>query len=87
MLILKLMKNIKKLHVKIPTIANGSINAFQLKTKSYLSPNVTCWATTDMNMPVVIPVEKRRVHKGGALNVHIQYEMGHGFKMFELDIV
>jgi predicted RNA methylase len=73
--------------VQIPVTANGYVNAFQLKTKTYLSPNVTCWATTDMNMPVVIPVEKRRVHKGGAMNVHIKYEMGEGFKTFDLDIV
>ena len=73
--------------VQIPITSTGYVNAFQLKTKTYLSPNVTCWATTDMNMPVVIPIEKQKVRKGEVLNVQIKYSLGEGFKDFTLDIV
>lgn len=67
---------------------NGALNAFRLRSKIYLHKTITSWGTTDMNMPVIIPVPaERKVKKGDKLQVEISYNMGEGFGNFNLMFV
>ncbi len=69
--------------VEVPINANGVINAVELKSAIYLG-NRRYSDTSDMNMPVIIPIKKRAVKEGEVLKLQISYNMGHGFAEFKL---
>lgn len=64
----------------------GRLNALRLKSKTYLSKSVQVWGTSDMNMPVVVPVNEILVKKGDSITVKIKYQMGEGFGNFTAEI-
>lgn len=61
---------------------DGLLNAIRLKSKTYLSPKVSIWSTSDMNMPVIIPLKSQKVNKGDKVVLEIKYKMGEGFEKF-----
>jgi predicted RNA methylase len=68
----------------IPVTKNGQCNALMLEAKIFLTPGVSMWGTTDMNMPVIIPVKPRNMKKGQSISFHMSYDMGEGFKSFNV---
>lgn len=80
-----------KTHVKktvsILIAKNGTVNALRLRSKIFLSKDIASWGTTDMNMPVILPVKQKKVKKGGALKVKIEYKMGEGFGNLTLKLL
>jgi predicted RNA methylase len=70
------------MHINVETTASGVINALVLKSKTFLSKEVSLWGTTDMNMPVIIPLREKKVNKGEKVKVHLKYKMGEGFGNF-----
>lgn len=69
----------------IPT-KDGEINAVRLTTETFLTPDLSVWETTDMNMPVVIPIKRTVVQKGRVVSLIVKYEMGKGFDSFSIKI-
>jgi|SRR3989344_2363351 len=65
---------------------SGEINALVLYAKTYLTPGVTLWGTTDMNMPVVVPLKKKNVKKNQMVTVIIDYFMSKGFSNFRAEV-
>jgi predicted RNA methylase len=68
--------------IKVIASSTGVINALVLKSKTFLSRSYAVWGTTDMNMPVIIPLDEKKVKKGDELKVKIAYKMGEGFGNF-----
>ena len=66
----------------IPIEQNGKCNALVLKSRTFLSSEIKLWGTSDMNMPVIIPLTPRVVKKGTTQSITIQYEMSEGFSSF-----
>lgn len=67
----------------IPT-KDGEIDAVRLTTQTFLTPELSVWGTTDMNMPVIIPIKPTTVQKGQAIQLIVKYEMGKGFDHFSI---
>lgn len=65
---------------------DGLLNAIRLKSKTYLSTKMTIWGTSDMNMPVIVPLKPQKVKKGDQINLEIKYKMGEGFENFQVFI-
>ena len=72
-----------KSKIEIPVDSDGEINACELTTDVYLS-NRRYAATTDMNMPVIIPTKLLKVKKGDIIEININYQMSKGFETFSL---
>lgn len=64
----------------------GLLNALRLRTRTRLSDELALWETTDMNMPVIVPVAARRLARGDAVQVRIQYVMGHGYDSLHVSV-
>lgn len=62
---------------------SGHINALLLKAKTYLTPYNSMWGTTDMNMPVIVPLTPQTIKKGEHVQIRILYSMGEGFSKFK----
>lgn len=65
----------------------GILNAIRLKSKTYLSDSTIIWGTSDMNMPVIIPIEPIYVKKDQLVTIRIKYKMGEGFSNFTAQIL
>jgi hypothetical protein len=48
---------------------------------------LTIWETSDMNMPVVIPVDPLQVRRGEEIRVSIHYFMGCGYASLRVQVV
>lgn len=68
--------------VKLKVTTRGILNGIRLSTETMLTPHLSLWETSDMNMPVVIPLEPRKVKKGEEIGLNIQYDMGKGYDSF-----
>lgn len=75
----------EKISVKI--VQDGMLNAIRLRSKTYLSHKVNIWGTTDMNMPVIIPLKLIKVKKGEEVILEIKYQMGEGFEKFSARVL
>lgn len=64
--------------VEVGVKENGRCNAILLSTKTYF-PDFSIWGTSDMNMPVIVPLSERKVKKGTKINLSISYNMSEGF--------
>lgn len=64
--------------LKLKILRPGIVNAIKLSTVILLS-NRKCNATSDMNMPVIIPIRPRQVKKGDIMKLEMKYAMGMGF--------
>lgn len=58
---------------------DGFLNAAILRTKTFLTDSIATWGTTDMNMPVIIPLKPLFVDKGQELRVSVSYKAAYGF--------
>jgi predicted RNA methylase len=68
--------------IAVPVEKTGTCNALVLKARTFLAPGISYWGTTDMNMPVIIPMKPKKLYKGKQQRVHIRYTMGMGFQSF-----
>lgn len=70
----------RKLDAKVSLQINqtGVVNAVELQTDIYFGGKKYS-STSDMNMPVFIPIRERKVKQGKTLNLNISYYMGDGF--------
>jgi predicted RNA methylase len=57
---------------------SGIVNAVELKTDIYLAGKKYS-GTSDMNIPVIIPIKEREVVQHDVLDLYIKYHMGNGF--------
>jgi predicted RNA methylase len=73
--------------VKCNIKEGGRVNAALLKSKIQLSDQLSLWGTTDMNMPVVIPLPEFEVEKGQTCQVKIEYQRGWGFDQLQLAVL
>lgn len=79
----------KKIETDIDLFANvtvgvsGTLNALVLKAKINLTPTQTLMGTTDLNMPVIVPIDPIGVKSGQVVSVHVKYAMGEGFDKFK----
>ena len=62
---------------------SGVINAVELKTHIYLGGR-KYFGTSDMNIPVIIPMKERKVKQGDLINLGISYRMGDSFGSFKI---
>lgn len=65
---------------------SGKANAVVLTTSIELFENNLLSGTTDMNMPVIIPIEEVSVSRGQVLDLSISYKCGLGFNQVKIDI-
>ena len=65
---------------------NGSVNAVLLRSKIRLNSKMALWQTTDMNMPVIIPLRPLQVQQDDRFQVEINYRRGYGFDRANLNI-
>lgn len=65
---------------------DGFLNAIRLQSKTYLSTKMSIWGTTDMNMPVIVPVKAQKVKRGEKITLEIKYKMGEGFEKFSVNV-
>ncbi len=66
---------------------DGTINSIIISSKTTLAKGVVTWGTTDMNMPVIVPIDLLKVTKNQLLKFEISYRMGHGFETFNFKII
>jgi predicted RNA methylase len=57
----------------------GIINAAVLRTKVSLTKNIETWGTSDMNMPVIIPLAAKSVTNAKNYSFKVSYRMPDGF--------
>jgi len=72
--------------ITIHIVKDGTLNALRLRSRIFLSKSVSSWGTTDMNMPVILPVKERQVKKGEKITANIRYKMGEGFGDFTVEL-
>jgi predicted RNA methylase len=69
--------------VEIQIRKDGILNAIRLKSKTQLTDELQVWGTSDMNMPVIVPLTPQPVKQGDVIKVKIEYYMGEGFGKFQ----
>ena len=79
----KLMSRQFSANVRLKVTQSGILNGIKLSTDIYLSGKV-CHATTDMNMPIIIPIPPRQVKRGDMIPLSVEYVMGKGFRDFKI---
>lgn len=75
------------MNISAESKSEGLINALILKSRTFLSKSHKIWGTTDLNMPVIIPLKERFVKKDEEINLNIKYNMGEGFSDFLVNII
>jgi len=64
----------------------GTLNALRLRTQTVLCDGVAVWETSDMNMPVIVPVGPMQVHRGEEVTVAVHYFMGCGYASLDIQV-
>lgn len=59
--------------------SDGITNAILMTSKIKLSNNIETWGTSDMNMPVILPIEEKSLFKYQKQKYSIKYKLAHGF--------
>lgn len=72
---------------EIEITGSGTVNAMVLESKIFMAPGMTIWGTTDLNMPVIIPLKEQAVKKGEKVRLHIEYVMAEGFEEFKAELI
>jgi len=75
----KVVRTAVKVSPTVEALHTGVVNALRLRTKAVLVERQELWETSDMNMPVIVPVRSLGVDRGETLRVDIRYLMGHGY--------
>jgi len=65
---------------------SGLANALLLRSNIRLNDKVALWQTTDMNMPVIIPVRAFQAQRGDCYQIEINYKRGCGFDCANLSV-
>lgn len=82
----KPIKGFVNIETPIRILRGGFINALRLKSRIFLSPHIKTFGTSDMNMPVIIPINKIFAKKGETVRVYIEYRRGEGFNKIKVGI-
>lgn len=69
--------------LKLKISRSGAVNAIKISTDIILQGK-WCSATSDMNMPVIIPIKSRQVKKGDIMKLEMKYTMGMGFGSLQI---
>lgn len=64
----------------------GYLNALKFTTVTHLTNDILLGSTTDMSLPVYVPVHEMLVSPGEIYNVRIEYIMSQGFDTLKIDI-
>lgn len=72
--------------VELPIEESGRLNALRLRTETVLADDFTVWETSDMNMPVILPIDQLAVRKGETITVSISYFMGGGYNSLKVSV-
>lgn len=72
--------------VSIKTLCNGSVNAIRISSKIFLSPEIKFWGTSDVCMPVIIPINTINVNKDQTILLDIKYKRSYGFDNVQLSL-
>ena len=59
---------------------SGKVNAIILTARIRLTEDIVLNSTTDMNMPIIVPIDTIAVTKGDLLKFEIKYLLSHGFQ-------
>ena len=60
-------------------LRDGSVNAVRLRSQIFLLPHsIKLLGTSDMNMPVVIPIRNISVKKDNCVEIYLKYKRGEG---------
>jgi len=78
-----LRSTVIKAEVEVVITTDGIVNALELKSDIYLGSK-RCSDTSDMNMPVIVPIKEQRVKRGDVIKFTISYNMGYGFVKFKV---
>jgi predicted RNA methylase len=70
--------------VSIPVEDDGTCNAAVLTARTFLAPGIAIGSTSDMNMPVIVPLPPHRLRRGTEASLEVSYSMGAGFGSFDL---
>lgn len=74
------------IEVNVKILTPGLLNAIRLKSRVHLSNTVSIWGTTDMNMPVIIPIKPVEVKKGEVITLKLKYVMSEGFEKLSAEV-
>jgi len=69
--------------VSVKMNQTGKANGVELRMDIYLGGKKYSH-TTDMNMPVIVPIKERMVKRGDVIDLKISYNMGEGFGTFKI---
>lgn len=75
----------KKLSVSITN--SGRINAVCIKTHIFFDSSKLLKETSDMNMPMIVPVDEIFVEKGDVVDLGIEYEMSRGTDTLRVSVL
>jgi len=70
--------------LSLPVNDDGVCNAAVLTARAFLAPGVTIGSTSDMNMPVIVPLQPRPLRRGSEVSLEFSYAMGSGFGDFAM---
>lgn len=70
----------------VDIITPGKCNALVLESKIHLTTGQSIWGTTDLNMPVIIPLNEMNVNTSDKVELHIDYVMAEGFDKFNASL-
>ncbi len=68
----------ESLEIKIKT--SGTVSGVKITTFTLITEDIICGPTPMLNPPLIIPVEKNKVHTGNVLQLDLSYEMGGGLE-------
>ena len=63
-----------------PLVPRSVLNALRLSTRTTLCKGSELWETSDMNMPVILPVPAMQVEPGQSIAVSLRYVPGGGYE-------
>jgi predicted RNA methylase len=68
--------------LNIQVTTSGICNALVLEARTFLTPKRSILGTTDMNMPVIVPMASKKLTKNSKINLQLSYRMGECFQKF-----
>lgn len=73
--------------VTLSPLRSASVNCIVISSQIDMGHGIETFGTTDMNMPVVVPIDPIEVEQGKTYKFKISYDMGYGFGGFEIKSV
>jgi predicted RNA methylase len=72
--------------VRLCVERTGTLNALRLRTQTVVCEGVAVWETSDMNMPVIVPVGSTPVQRGEEFTAAVHYLMGCGYANLRIQV-